>query len=131
MPIQQIPFVRIMFQHAGSWLAGTWGARRVCLPIASSLAAFALAASVPAAAHDSWINRGAYVSPVDGVRCCGDHDCFEIEASQIRTTGSGYLLNSGEAVPFKETLVSEDGKFWRCQRHDGSRRCFFAPPSGS
>ena len=81
----------------------------------------------PALAHDSWINRGGYKSPDGKEFCCGEGDCFMVEP--VRTTASGYLiLVTGETVPFSEALPSPDGKYWRCRKPDGSRRCFFAPP---
>ena len=43
----------------------------------------------------------------------------------------GYELAGGELVPFGEAQPSPDGAYWRCQRPDGSRRCFFAPPPNS
>jgi hypothetical protein len=79
-------------------------------------------------AHDHWINHGRYASPKDGMRCCGENDCFVVPEESVRITAHGYALASGEQIPFREALVSEDGRYWRCQRSDGSRRCFFAPP---
>ena len=52
-----------------------------------------------------------------------------VPEESITITAKGYLLRSGEQIPFLEALVSEDGRYWRCQNPDGSRRCFFAPPS--
>lgn len=80
----------------------------------------------PALAHDSWINRGGYRN-IAGEWCCGEGDCFMVEP--VRVTANGYLiLATGELVPEREAQPSPDGKFWRCKRPDGSRRCFFAPP---
>ena len=81
-------------------------------------------------AHDHWINHGNYASPTDGVHCCGEHDCTLVLDEHVRITAQGYVLASGEHIPFREALVSEDGHFWRCQRDDGARRCFFAPRGG-
>ena len=81
-------------------------------------------------AHDHWINHGNYASPTDGVHCCGEHDCALVLDEHVRITAQGYVLASGEHIPFREALVSEDGHFWRCQRDDGARRCFFAPRGG-
>ncbi len=50
----------------------------------------------------------------------------------MHTNGVGFELTShGETVPYGEVLTSEDGKYWRCHRPDGSRRCFFAPKPSS
>lgn len=85
-----------------------------------------LLAGAPAVAHDSWINRGGYKNGV-GEWCCGEGDCFIVVP--VRTERNGYyVLAYGEVVPFSEALPSPDGKFWRCKKPDGSRRCFFAPP---
>lgn len=94
-------------------------------------AAAVLALTGVAQAHDHWINAGRYRSPVDSTLCCGENDCAVIPANEVRLTAAGYLLRDGEVVPFREALLSEDGKYHRCHRYDGSRRCFFAPGYGS
>lgn len=82
--------------------------------------------------HDFWINKGRYVSPRDGIHCCGESDCFEIPPADIKETPSGYLiLTNKEVVPCSEATPSEDGRFWRCKKPNGERRCFFAPPGSS
>ena len=79
----------------------------------------------PALAHDSWISRGGLKNAA-GEWCCGEGDCFMVEP--VRITANGYLIMAtGEIVPEREAQPSPDGKFWRCKRPDGSRRCFFAP----
>ena len=79
------------------------------------------------AQHDFWINNGNYKSPTDGSHCCGDNDCKVIFADDVKITPRGYVLSNGEIIPYSEAQQSEDGEFWHCKRHDGSRRCFFAP----
>ena len=77
--------------------------------------------------HDHWIDHSGYVGP-DGVHCCGPNDCFEVPAAEIGISAEGYILRGyKEVVPYREAQASEDGKYWRCKRLDGSRRCFFAP----
>jgi hypothetical protein len=79
-------------------------------------------------AHDSWINRGGLRNAI-GESCCGDGDCFSVAAHPVR---GGYVIeDSREYVPEHEVLPSPDGAYWRCKRHDGTRRCFFAPPPSS
>jgi hypothetical protein len=91
----------------------------------------ALAYSQPTQAHDFWINHGNYKSP-RGEHCCGDNDCSMVPAGDVKGTPNGWLIeSSGELVPYSETHSSEDGEFWRCERYDESRRCFFAPQPGS
>jgi hypothetical protein len=80
----------------------------------------------PAAAHDSWINGEGWKNDKNEL-CCGANDCFTTSARAVYRPGSGYVLPTGEFVPEMETLPSADGLFWRCQKPDGSRRCFFAP----
>jgi hypothetical protein len=95
----------------------------------------------PVRAHDFWINKGGYNGP-DGVHCCGPNDCFEVPKEAVRITPNGYLVSprrvlgppevirnnpESEVVPFHQGTPSEDGKYWRCQRVGGDRRCFFAP----
>jgi hypothetical protein len=82
---------------------------------------------VVANAHDHWISHGRYRSPIDGTHCCGDNDCFLVPEPNVKVTPQGYVLETGEHVPYSEALASEDGHYWRCKKLDGSRRCFFAP----
>lgn len=79
--------------------------------------------------HDLWINSNDYKSPIDGSHCCGKEDCKIVPELNVRITPNGYALSNGELVPYAEVQISEDGDYWRCKRHDGSRRCFFAPTS--
>ena len=44
----------------------------------------------------------------------------------MRGGTTSFMIN--EIVPYRETQVSRDGKYWRCHKPDKSRRCFFAPP---
>jgi len=102
------------------------------LKTALPIAIVALATwTLPAAAHDFWINHGNYKAPT-GEHCCGDNDCSLVPASDMKPTAAGWLIKSlGETIPYSEAQQSEDGSFWRCKRYDGSRRCFFAPGMGS
>ena len=99
------------------------------LMIAFSMALVAARPNV-SLAHDHWINHGNYASPMDGAHCCGENDCVLVLEENVSITAQGYVLTSGEHIPFREALVSEDGHYWRCQRGDGARRCFFAPRGG-
>ena len=75
-----------------------------------------------------WIRQGGYRN-FAGEFCCGEHDCAPIDGvTTVAHPQSGYLLPGGELVPQAEAKASQDGRFWRCRRPDGSRRCFFAPP---
>ena len=81
-------------------------------------------------AHDqaSWIMKGGHKNGA-GEWCCGEGDCFAIPSEQVSVGQAGYRLYGMETVPFNEAQPSPDGVYWRCKRPDGSRRCFFAPPS--
>jgi hypothetical protein len=81
-------------------------------------------------AHDSWISRGSFRGPQNGEWCCGEHDCFVVPSSSVKVGDTGFEIKPiAEIVPYKEALPSADGQYWRCQRPNGSRRCFFAPIS--
>jgi hypothetical protein len=85
-------------------------------------------ASSTAFAHDSWISRGGFRGPANGEWCCGAQDCFVVPSSAVKTGQIGFeLFSAKEVVPYKEALPSVDGQYWRCQRPNGTRRCFFAP----
>lgn len=104
----------------------------------------------------NWITKGPFLSP-DGSRCCGANDCAVVDPSIVNESLAGYDVNGvvrytiavwangtfpaqwryrpnpldvNEFVPRGETLVSLDGKYWRCKRPNGARRCFFVPPKG-
>ncbi len=117
------------------------------MKLAITLAAVLL--TTPAAAHDHWINYGGYRGP-DGIHCCGDNDCEALpDRGAVKIVKSGYAISyrsrflawsSGktgipnvvdETVPFSEAQSSEDSHYWRCQKSDNTRRCFFAPQPGS
>ena len=95
----------------------------------------ALLTATGALAHDrwgnpNWIANGHFVSPIDGSHCCGINDCVELQSEDVTETHGGYFIAKlNETVPFREVQVSRDGQYWRCKKPDGSRRCFFAPPS--
>lgn len=91
-----------------------------------------IALSCDAQAHDFWIDHGNYKSPSDGAHCCGLLDCFTIPDDDMVATKMGWMIKStSELIPYPEAQISEDGKFWRCRRYDGTRRCFFAPQPNS
>ena len=92
--------------------------------------AAAVIAATPAPAHDLWISQFRLRNAA-GEWCCGASDCVAIKAQDIQSSPVGYKLINGEIVPYSEVQPSMDGAYWRCMRPDGSRRCFFAPPSNS
>ena len=105
---------------------------------AAAAAALAFAWPAPLASHDSWISRGGLRNGA-GEWCCGEGDCFVLEARQVAERPDGYHVwldqvvagqeqRKFEIVPYAEAQPSPDGAYWRCKRPDGSRRCFFAPP---
>jgi len=98
---------------------------RWVLSISLALAGSAIVST--AFAHDSWISRSGLRNAA-GEWCCGEG--AGSTESAVRETRAGYQLSSGEVIPLSEAQPSPDGAFWRCKRPDGSRRCFFAPPSG-
>ncbi len=63
-----------------------------------------------------------------GEWCCGEGDCPALNYTP-RILSSGYLLENGEVIPFNEAQPSPNGSYVRCHRPDGTRRCFFAPPT--
>lgn len=109
------------------------------------VAFFALGFAIVAIIDCCILKTPARAHPIDnkknaaGEWCCGEGDCFEIPPDQVTLQGNRYVIMRGgiasadplevlETIPESETLPAPDGKFWRCKRPDGSRRCFFAPP---
>lgn len=82
-------------------------------------------------AHDSWISRSG-ARNLSGEWCCGEADCAIVDNVQhVSHPFPGYRLHTTqEWVSEKDTQASPDGAYWRCQRPNGSLRCFFAPPEG-
>ncbi len=82
-------------------------------------------------AHDLWIGNSGLRNAA-GEFCCGEGDCFVVPSTRVRTMADGYHVLGvlgAEVIPYSEAQPSPDGAYWRCKRPDGSRRCFFFPPS--
>lgn len=87
----------------------------------------------PALAHESWINREKLTDPASKEWCCNRNDC---RSEQVRETNGGYVVTTGEFVPFHRVIwKSEDGHWWRCRYMAGERagktRCLIGPSPGS
>jgi hypothetical protein len=94
------------------------------------VAAAVVSIATPVLSHDFWISNNG-IRNAAGEWCCGAGDCFAIDVKDIQASPVGYKLINGEIVPYAEVQPSMDGTYWRCMRPDGSRRCFFAPPSST
>src|SRR4029077_1005318 len=93
------------------------------------VALFLAAAPRPAHAHDSWISRGALKNAA-GEWCCGTNDCQELNYTP-RSISGGVELDTGETIPQSDVMPLSPEGWVICRRPDGTRRCVFAPPSGS
>ncbi|MHB2169927.1 hypothetical protein [Alsobacter sp. R-9] len=70
--------------------------------------------------------------------CCSSSDCEMISASQLRRDETGWILPSGETVPFAAARDSLDHQFHWCRyggngsliRPSGKAPCLFVPPGG-
>jgi hypothetical protein len=106
--------------------------------LSAGLLLFALTAQ----AHDSWLSRNGLRNHA-GEWCCGEGDCALMDKGSVVITSRGYEVHGfgtigdgpgakrvrvDEVVPASEAQPSPDGEYWRCQRPNGSRRCFFFPP---
>lgn len=96
---------------------------------------FVLLLATSAAGHDQAWQSGKRNAA--GEWCCGVGDCFVMPAVRRDRAGNFVIVlptmdgASTEVVPEREAQPSPDGQHWRCQRPDGSRRCFFAPPDAT
>lgn len=102
-----------------------------------------LVLSTQASAHDSWISRQGLRNGA-GEWCCGEGDCALMDEGAVQAKPYGYVIYGhgtigdgagairtkliDEIVPPSEGQPSPDGRYHRCQRPDGTRRCFFFPP---
>lgn len=76
-----------------------------------------------------WIKQGAYKNAI-GELCCGEKDCVEYAATDVKPVDGGYLIKSiNEFIPHNEAQPSPGG-YWLCQ-WGGQRKCFFAPFPGN
>ena len=104
----------------------------VTRPVLCGIAAI-VGLSLPLAhAHGpaAWIQQGGYKNGL-GELCCGERDCIELAAADVKVTPAGYLLTStSETIPFHEATPSPTGTYWRCD-WGGQRKCFFAPPGST
>lgn len=112
--------------------------RAVALVLAIVIAILTVVYWTPVFAHDEkhlsdWIGNGGYRSPATKEWCCGVDDCVQVPARDVEFDGrsDSWIIRGVERVPAREALPSEDGRYWRCHRPDGQRRCFFRPPGVS
>ncbi len=101
---------------------------RFCRPIVLGLAVLLAG---PAFSH-SW-----YPS-----ECCSSADCEMIAAKDLRRTDDGWLLPTGQVIPFEAARKSLDDEFHWCRgfprtpamnviQPTGKPPCFFAPEGGA
>ncbi len=87
----------------------------------------------PALPHD-WYT--GFSNPRTGEPCCNVDDCKPVTSDAVRSTPQGWMVvETGEVVPYREALRSEDRDFhlcrkgsWKEQRFLGPLICLFAPP---
>jgi len=116
-------------------------------PTASIPILLAILVGTPALAHGpaDWINQGKFANPLGGELCCGEGDCGVLVYGHVAAFDDGYHVDATfrigdgpgatdlsvvETVPYSQAMPSPDGRFWRCKKPNGERRCFFAPPPG-
>lgn len=83
------------------------------------IALAALLLTTPAWAH-GWYPR----------ECCSDRDCAPLNASHVKESGLGYLLDTGEFIERKKAKFSPDEDFHICRFPSGGLICFFVPNRG-
>jgi hypothetical protein len=69
------------------------------------------------------------------IECCGGHDCYEIDASEIvAAPGSWRILATGEFFSASRVKRSPDGHYHRCSYEGDPKRttnCLFVPGPSS
>ena len=94
----------------------------------SLVAALALAClSIPALSH-SWYDP----------ECCSSADCEMVASRDVQRGPDGWILPTGDVVPFDMTRDSLDGDFHWCRyggtgsliRPAGKAPCLYVPPGG-
>lgn len=71
------------------------------------------------------------------ILCCSNHDCFPISENQYKITAEGYVLPSGELLPFGDRRIhydTEDPTQSHLCTHagklDAKAICFWPKPTG-
>jgi hypothetical protein len=82
---------------------------------------------------------GAHEAPLGWsypLSCCSNYDCKQVSAGTISERPEGYVIDTGEVVPYadKRVRVSPDGEFHWCAHQagvDAGRTiCLFVPDRG-
>ncbi len=70
------------------------------------------------------------------IECCSGIDCYQAPSSDVKETKEGYLLSTGELIPYSDRRIrrSRDEFFHECKPggETGSRRslCLYVPERG-
>lgn len=80
-----------------------------------------LTGSAQAHGEYAWIGESNLRDPINGQHCCGPIDCEQIP--EPKPTDDGYFIPStGETIPYKRLLPTQDGKWWRCRYLAGEKK---------
>ena len=65
--------------------------------------------------------------------CCASTDCRPVNQTTVKETATGYVVPSGEVVPYGSTKIkhSPDGEFHWCSKggkNDTPTICLYVPP---
>ena len=65
--------------------------------------------------------------------CCSSTDCRPVNQTTVKETATGYVVPSGEVVPYGSTKIkhSPDGEFHWCSKggkNDTPTICLYVPP---
>jgi hypothetical protein len=103
--------------------------RLLAITILASVALFIAAAALGVAQAHEWFPRD----------CCGGHDCYAVDESELTPTSQGWRVEAtGEVLPYlsrkvRQTPAEADGPYFRCSgRGDrtASTFCIFVPEFG-
>ena len=99
--------------------------------IGAAVAALALAAIPPAAAHDQWAD-GAPVPAWVKSACCGPSDAHMLAENEVSLQDDGWHIRGIDTVvPRDRVLPSQDGQIWGfwnpASGPNAPIYCFFAP----
>ncbi|MBR2688942.1 MAG: hypothetical protein IKE42_13910 [Aquamicrobium sp.] len=84
----------------------------------------------PARAHDAPVGWSY------DVECCSGLDCYQAPASDVKETRDGYLLSTGELIPYSDRRIrpSRDEFFHECkpggQTASPRSLCLYVPNRG-
>ena len=114
---------RQSWRRSGKHRPGEQEANAAAVIVASLVLQLTFVSS--AAPHD-WYT--GFSNPRTGEPCCNVDDCKPVASDAVRSTPQGWMVvETGEVVPYREALRSEDRDFHLCRKGSWKEQRFLGP----